>query len=129
MGFQLPLVMNTTRKFLLAVTLALFAAVGSYGQSAPPPLLTTVPPPHFDLSKLPPELQALILQLHTQRVELRTLARALQDQLKGKTAEQRHAIIEQFRHDHAGMIAAQRTLAREIRAELRTLRQRRKGTG
>jgi hypothetical protein len=121
--------MNTTRKILFAASLALCAAAAGFSQGTTPPPLTIVPPPHLDLSKLPPDLQALILQLQTQRAELRTLARALQDQLKGKTADERKAIIQQFRQDHATMIAAQRTLAREIRAELKALRQQRKGTG
>jgi uncharacterized protein YlxW (UPF0749 family) len=120
--------MNTSRKILLAVTLALCAAAGSYGQ-----VTTTTPAirpsEHPDLSRLPPDIRAQILQLQAQRADLRALVAALRDQLKDKTAAERQAIIAQFRHDHAAMIDAQRALAREIRAELRLLREQRKGTG
>jgi len=120
--------MNTTRKTLLAATLALCAAVGGYSQVA-----TTTPairpPEHPDLSRLPPDIRAQILQLQAQRADLRALVATLRDQLKDKTAAERQAIIAQFRQDNAAMIDAQRALAREIRAELKLLREQRKGTG
>jgi len=118
--------MNTPGKILIAAAIAFGAGVSGYSQTAP-----TAPHPtiNLDLTRLSPELRALITQLQADAVELRGLALALRNQLKDKTADERRAIIEQFRKDHSALIDAQRTLAKQIRNEMKLLRQQRRGTG
>ena len=118
--------MNTSKKIVLAAVIALSACVGGYSQMAP---VAPHPAANIDLSKLTPELRALITQLQGQAVELRGIASSLRDQMRDKTVEQRKAIIEQFRKENAALIDAQRALAKQIRAEMKLLREQRKGTG
>lgn len=118
--------MNTPKKFLIAAFVMLFACVGGYSQIAPG---TARPAANIDLSTLSPELRALIVQLQEQAVELKGLVSAVRGQMKDKTVDERKAIIEQFRHDHAELMAAQRALARQIRVEMRALRRQNTGSG
>ncbi|MEI6107515.1 MAG: hypothetical protein WCR49_10935 [Opitutae bacterium] len=118
--------MNTSKKLLLAAAFALTACLNGFGQVAPPP---SHPAANIDLSKLTPEMRALVTQLQSQAVQLRGIADTLRAQLKDKTADQRKAIIDQFRKDNAAVIDAQRELAKQIRAEMKQLRDQRKGTG
>ncbi|MEI7553306.1 MAG: hypothetical protein WCL24_13355 [Verrucomicrobiota bacterium] len=122
--------MNTSKKIALAAALALSVCVGSYSQTPPvaPPVAPVAPRPpvKIDLSKLSPEMQAMVTQLQAQAASLHAVADALRDQLKDKTAEQRKAIIDQFRKDNAALIDAQRDLAKQIRAEMKLLREQHK---
>ena len=122
--------MKTSKKIALAAALALSVCVGSYSQTPPvaPPVAPVAPRPpvKIDLSKLSPEMQAMVTQLQAQAASLHAVADALRDQLKDKTAEQRKAIIDQFRKDNAAVIDAQRDLAKQIRAEMKLLREQHK---
>lgn len=118
--------MNLTKKLLLAAAVALFACVSGHSQIAPG---SPRPAVNIDLSKLSPELRALVTQLQTQATELKGLARDLRAKMEGKTAEERKLIVDQFRKEHAGLIDAQRTLAKTIRSEMKALRELRKSTG
>ncbi len=118
--------MHTSKKLLIAAAFALTACLNSFGQVVPP---AAHPAAKLDLTKLTPEMRALVTQLQSQAVELRGLAESLRGQLKDKNAEQRKAVIEQFRKDNAAVIDAQRALAKQIRADMKQLRAQRKGTG
>ena len=58
--------MNTTKKLLIAVALALTAGLNGFAQVAP-----TMPHPaaNIDLSKLSPEMRTLVTQLQSQAVQ------------------------------------------------------------
>lgn len=119
--------MNTSKKILLAAGLALFAGVSAYSQAT-----TVVPVPRPAagfFANLPADLKALLVQAQANRVELRGFATALRADLAGKTEAERRAIIEQFRAAHSGLIGDQRDLARQIRTEMRQLRQQRRAGG
>jgi hypothetical protein len=122
--------MKTPSKIVFAAGLVLAAATTGRSQAATTPV---TPPPSstvtIDPSTFPPDLRDLIKQLEADRDELRTLTAALRDELQGKTPEQKAKIIEQFRQANLKLIDAQRELARQIRIEIRLLRQQRKGTG
>lgn len=115
--------MNTSKKIVVAAAIALTAGLSGFSQTAP---AANPPAMNLDLSKLSPELRNLLTQLVSQSGELRGLAATLRDQMKGKTADERKVIIENFRKDHATMIDAQRTLAKQIRTEMKDLRAKRK---
>lgn len=115
--------MNTSKKIVLAAAIALTASLSGFSQMGP---VANHPAMNLDLSKLTPELRSLITQLVAQSGELRGLAATLRDQMMGKTTEERKAIIDKFRADHATMIDAQRTLAKQIRTEMKDLRAKRK---
>jgi hypothetical protein len=117
--------MNISKKLVLAA-IAAFVCLTSYAQStggsAATSSATTANPA---LQPLPPAIKAQIAQLRAEAGALRTLAADLRAELKGKTPDEQKAIIQQFRQDNAAVLDAQRTLAREIRNELKLLRQER----
>ena len=122
--------MKSYKYLLLALGLALGAGVNAFGQQT----ATNLPPvrpnlPAIDLSKLPPDIRALIVQFQSQRATLVETARALMASLQGATPDQRKAILDQFAADNRALLAGQRELARQIRTELRTLRQHRQTGG
>ena len=118
--------MRTRTKLMLSALIALSAAASGYSQMAP---LPRHPAANFDISKLPPELQTLVQNWRENASTLRADARALREKLMNMTAEQRRRALEEFRANHATLIAEQRNLAKEIRAAMKELRQQRTGTG
>ena len=113
----------------------LFAATGAglLAQSEPP---ADKPMPNglgiglfnkrVDVSTLPQELQDLVNQFRDQRAQFLAQRKAMFDQLKGLTAEERKAMLEQLRTQTRDELMAQRELAKQIREELRTLREQRR---
>lgn len=120
--------MNNSKKLIIAAAISLSACLSGFCQTAPT-VNVFHPLNPASLPVIPDDLKALIAQLQTQAGQFRALATGLREQLAGKTAEERRAIIEQFRKDHADLLDAQRALARQIRAEMKLLRQQRRGTG
>ena len=118
--------MKSPKLLVIALGLALGSGVHAFGQTStggtqPPPPAPFVRPA-IDLTKLPPELQALIAQFQGQRATLLATAQALMTQLRNATPDQRRAILQQFAQDNKAALDNQRMLAKEIRDELKTLR-------
>ena len=79
-----------------------------------------------DVSTLPQELQDLVNQFRDQRAQFLAERKAMFDQLKDLTAEERKAKLEELRTQTRDELKAQRELAKQIREELRTLREQRR---
>lgn len=75
------------------------------------------------------ELQNLKGQFKARRDALLADRQALLNQLKTATAEQRKAILEKMEAQRKDLFEAQRALGRQIRDEMRRLRQSPAGTG
>ena len=76
-----------------------------------------------------PESQKLIDQFNAQRDTVIADRQALIDQLKNATAEQRKAILEKMQAQQKDLLDAQRTLGKQMRDELRKLRQSQPASG
>jgi hypothetical protein len=80
--------------------------------------------------ELPTAVQALVDQFKADRASLVEARGALHLQLKGLSEEEREAAIKAAREASSDLVRAQRDLARQVRKELRELRNtRRDGTG
>jgi hypothetical protein len=123
--------MKTTLSRLLALSAGLLAfAVSGLAQTTPPTTTPPTTPPGRPTT--PPgiinrtEVQARIAGFQEARDKALAERKALIEQLQGKTETERAAILSQLREQHA----AQRELARQIRDQLRAVREeRRKGGG
>ncbi len=119
--------MKNLKLFTILAGLVAFAFTGSaYAQDARPQLPSGPRLPKVDVSKLPTDLQALVSQFRDQKKSLHELSAALREQLKNATREERKALLDQFAADNADAIAAQKDLAKQIRQELRALREQRR---
>lgn len=120
-------------KKLIAILILAFSAAGLLAQNGPP---AERPAPNglglgmfnnrVDISTLPTELQDMINQFREQRTTFLQERKALFEELKNMTQEQRRARIQELRTQTRLALEAQRELARQIRQELRNLRQERR---
>jgi hypothetical protein len=69
------------------------------------------------------DVQKLVDQFSAKRDTLIADRQALLNQLKGATAEQRKAILEKMQAQEKELVDAQRALGKQIRDDLRKLRQ------
>jgi hypothetical protein len=76
-----------------------------------------------DSAKTKGDLQMLMQQFNARRDALLATHEALLNQLKTATAEQRKAILEKMASDQKELMDAQRAMAKQMRDELRKLRQ------
>ena len=122
-----------TMKKLIAIIALAVTAVGLSAQTAP-----TDRPANglgmglfnhrIDVSKLPQNLQDMVAQFRLQRHAFLDARKALFEQMKNMTEEQRKAHMEGLRSQNKDALIAQRQLAKSIRDELRKLREERRAT-
>ena len=108
---------------------AVFAAGASLGAAQ-----TTSSTPPADAAKLAgtaqsTDVQKLINQFSAKRDALIADRQALVNQLKGATAEQRKAILDKMQAQEKELVDAQRALGKQLRDDLRKLRQDQLATG
>lgn len=122
-------------KKLIAVLALAVTAVGLSAQTTPPPdrsmpngLGMGLFNKRVDVSKLPADLQALVAQFRDQRHSFLEQRKALFEEMKAMTDEQRKARMEELRSQNKDALVAQRQLAKQIRDELRKLRESRRST-
>ena len=112
--------MNLCRKLSLA-TLAMLATV--VGASAAEKNTKPTPAPQAAATVDKSDLQKLIEQFKSRRDALLANRDALLNQLKNATTEQRQAILEKMQDQQKQLMDAQRALGRQLRDEMRKLRQ------
>jgi len=121
---------SSLQKLLLAAIIA--ASVGLSAAQTIPPAPPAVKP--TEVSKLATvqvtaDVQKLINQFSAKRDTLIADRQALLNQLKGATAEQRKAILEKMQAQEKELVDAQRALGKQLRDDLRQLRQDQVATG
>ena len=121
---------SSLKKLLLAAILV--ASVGLGAAQTIPPAPPAVKP--TEVSKLATvqvtaDVQKLINQFSAKRDTLIADRQALLNQLKGATAEQRKAILEKMQAQEKELVDAQRALGKQLRDDLRQLRQDQVATG
>ena len=84
--------------------------------------------PKFDTSTLPQNVQTMLQQFTTLRTQLMTDRQALMLKLKTATATQRRQLVSDFVASEKTLLDQQKTLAKQIRDEVRTLRRNQVGT-
>jgi acyl-CoA reductase-like NAD-dependent aldehyde dehydrogenase len=134
--------MKTLNRLLALTTLAVVTSVGLHAQTtAPttpttpttppaPPVIPVQPPGSPKMGKGPNEnasanakaVHAVIQQFREQRDQYLTERKAMLEKLKTATAEEKKAIMEQLREDKTAREADERSLGKQIREELKTLR-------
>ena len=115
---------SSLKKLLLAAVLA--ASVGLCAAQTPPSTPPAVKP--ADAAKAagasqPADVQKLIDRFSAKRDTLIADRQALVNQLKGATADQRKAILEKMKAQEKELVDAQRALGKQLRDDLRKLRQ------
>ena len=143
--------MNKLNRILALVALTVATSVGLHAQTTPPPPTTptiptppTTPPappvtpvqpsggpkmgkgPNENASANAKAVHAVIQQFREQRDQYLTERKAMLEKLKTATAEEKKAIMEQLREDKTAREADERTLGKQIREELKSLRGERK---
>ncbi len=106
------------RSVLLSLALAAWATA-ALGAESPPPSV----PSGGDRPAVSTDLQKLIEQFKSGRETVLADRKALVDQLKNATAEQRKAILERMQSQQKELVETQRALGRQIRDEMRKMRQ------
>lgn len=112
--------MNKVRKSLLFAVALLATAAGVFAADAAP--APKAPKPNVPASANV-DLQKLINQFNARRDTMLADREALMNQLKNATAEQRKAILEKVQAQEKDLLDQQRALGRQIRDEMRKLRQ------
>lgn len=84
--------------------------------------------PKFDTSTLPQNVQTMLQQFTTLRTQLMTDRQALMLKLKTSTATERKQLVSDFIASDKTLLDQQKTLAKQIRDEVRTLRRNQVGT-
>ena len=108
--------MKNLRKIVFLLSAMSAVTVGAVAADAPKPAA-----PKSEAAST--DLQQLITQFKSRRDTLLADRQALLNQLKNATAEQRAAILEKMQAQQKDLIEAQRALGRQIRDEMRKLRQ------
>ena len=111
------------KPFLVAVLAASAGLCAAQTTSSTPPAVKPA-----DVAKLAgpsqsADVQKLVDQFSAKRDTLIADRQALVNQLKGATAEQRKAILEKMQAQEKELVDAQRALGKQLRDELRQLRQ------
>jgi len=120
MNVRLPNKSLAIAAFLAAST-GLFAA--DPAASAPAKPVADVAAPAKVEKLLPTDVKKITEKFSAQRDAVLADRQALLDQLKTATAEQRKAIIEKMQAQQKDLLDAQRALGKQIRDDLRQLRQ------
>ena len=110
----LPFTVNVTSAKTLLLAVALFAT--SSGMHAADAAKDAKPTSNADMQKL-------VEQFTARRDALLANREALMTQLKNATAEQRKAILEKMQSQQKDLVEAQRALGRQLRDEMRKLRE------
>lgn len=108
--------MKTLRKTVFLVAAFTAATVGAVAADTPKPVAPKAEAASTDL-------QQLIAQFKSRRDALLADRQALLNQLKSATAAQREAILEKMQAQQKELLQEQRALGRQIRDEMRKLRQ------
>ncbi len=112
--------MPAFRKCIVLMLAVLGLAAGAYaGDAAAPAKPTKQTPPVVGNA----DLQKLIDQFSARRDTILAEREALLNQLKTATAEQKKAILDKMQAQQKDLIDAQRALGRQIRDEMRQLKQ------
>jgi hypothetical protein len=82
------------------------------------------PKPATSSAAVPADLQKLIEQFKARRDSLLADRQALLNQLKNATEDQRKAILEKLQNQQKDLIDQQRALGKQIRDEMRRMRER-----
>lgn len=98
---------------------AAFAAAGLGVRAADAPAKPTAKPD----KPAPADVQKAMDQFNAKRDAMIAARQAQLDRLKNATAEQTKALLDQMQADQKNLLDAQRALGRQIRDELRKLRQ------
>jgi hypothetical protein len=109
--------MFNLRKSLLTAVAIFATTVGAFAADAPSK------PVAPNITSGNPDLQKLIQQFNTRRDAIIADREALLNQLKSATEEQRKALLEKMQSQQKDLVDAQRALAKQIRDEMRKLRQ------
>lgn len=127
--------MNTLKKFLLTGAVLVSASMAfADGTATTPPARDDKRLPNglglgifnhnVDTSKIQdPALKALVEQFQAQREAMLAERKALMESLKGKTREEAKAAIKAWEEAHKADLTANRDLAKQIRDQLRQLRE------
>lgn len=97
--------------------------------AAPAPKAVRAGAPNENASDNAKAVHALLDQFKAQREEYTASRRMLIERLKTCTEEEKSAIIEQLRLEQRERVEEQRALGKQIRDELKTLREQRKTGG
>lgn len=109
------------KKFLLTCLFgALLTGGVAFAQTDPSTDLPSAPPEVVEQS---PELKAMIEAFRTENHALRTELKAELAELTDPTRDEIRAATQAFRTENADRIAAQKALAEEIRAAIRSIRE------
>ena len=84
--------------------------------------------PKFDTSTLPQSVQTMLQQFTTLRTQLMNDRQALMLKLRTATAAERQVMVQQFVQSEKALLDQQKTLAKQVRDEIRTLRRNQAGT-
>ena len=103
-------------RHLIAALIAL-SAMGGVVRAA-----GTAPAPSPAATASSPDLQKLIEQFKSRRDAMLADRQALLNQLKNATEDQKHAILEKMRARQKDLIDEERALGKQIRDEMRRLR-------
>ena len=119
------------RSLISLLLVAGFTAAGMNVRAADAPAKpTTTPPVAAKPDKpTPTDVKQAIDQFNAKRDAMIADRQAQLDQLKNATAEQKKAILDQMQAAQKYLLDAQRALGRQIRDELRKLRQSQPGGG
>jgi hypothetical protein len=107
--------MSSLRKLLLSGLVAFLAAAGCFAAEA------SVPPARPTATS--PELQKLVEQFSAKRETILASYQALLAQLKTATEDQKKAILAKMEAQQKDLLENQRALGKQIRDEMRKLRQ------
>lgn len=110
----------------LSLVLAALLACGGVTRAAEASRPATPAKPEIGTSA---DLQKLIDQFNTKRDTILADREALLNQLKNATEEQKKAILEKMQAQQKDLVEAQRALGKQIRDEMRKLRQTSPGPG
>ena len=116
---QLCGAMISVRNALLILVTACALTGSAFAGDASAPAAPTAPTP----ASGKPDLQQLIQQFNHRRDSLVANHDALVNQLKTATAEQKKAILEKMAAEQKDLLDTQRAMAKQIRDEMRKLRQ------
>lgn len=109
---------NSRKVLLMATTLLLAAGTTRAADKG------AAPPPKPDVAaSVSPDLQKLLQVFKSKRDSLLADREALLEQLKNATAEQRQQILDKMQTQQKELVEAQRALGKQIRDEMRKLRE------
>lgn len=123
--------MKTSKRFLVLMAALLIGATGLLAQSTvtPPGMNPPTVRPNVNASDNAKAMQTLLKQFETQRDQFIAARKAMLDKLPGATEAERKKILDELHADQKARNDEQRALAKQIRDELKKLRDARKSGG